>query len=191
MAVPCQGERLLACSHGYFESISAGVRGEGLAVASGGHGDCACRFQERDNKDGVGHGVVAIGFADEVVWVGAWAGVFAGVGRVARCGFEGGTVPVDQLVGFDMSVYGRRTGFIGSDVRLCHLEKAVVRHVVGPFTVAVVEMWGIERTDIMTFTVIVPCDYFYELGGEGEDFSPSLEPEKVGWENPVFAVRNL
>jgi hypothetical protein len=40
----------------------------------------------------------------------------------------------------------------------------------------------------MVLTVIVPGDDFYELASEGQDLVPTIPPEEIAREDPVFAV---
>ena len=85
--------------------------------------------EESDDEDGVGHGGVTVWFAGEVIRVGRRArpGFLAVVGGVARGGSEGRAVPVGELVGCDVGVYGPGAGVEGGDVGFSHLEKAIVR----------------------------------------------------------------
>jgi len=64
-------------------------------------------------------------------------------------------------------------------------------HVVDPFGVAVVVVWGGERTDVMAFAIVIPGNDFDKLWSERQDVHPAVVPKEIGREHPVFTVRDL
>jgi hypothetical protein len=43
----------------------------------------------------------------------------------------------------------------------------------------------------MRLSIVIPGNDLDEAGLQLQDFIPAVEPEKIGWENPVLAVRDL
>lgn len=43
----------------------------------------------------------------------------------------------------------------------------------------------------MRLAIVIPSNNFQVLRPQGEDLIPAVEPQKVRWENPVLAVRDL
>ena len=43
----------------------------------------------------------------------------------------------------------------------------------------------------MTLAVVVPCDNFNILRGEGKDLVPAVVPQEIGRKDPVLAVGDL
>lgn len=49
-------------------------------------------------------------------------------------------------------------------------------------------MRGGQRGNVMRFAVVIPSDNFNEAWLEVQHLNPSLIPEIIGWEDPVFAI---
>ena len=118
---------MLPDSHVDSEGGGAGWRVEGFAIGAGVdvHRSGCC--QESDDEDGIRDGVGTVGDSLEIV-AGVYVRRLGGVvRRVAAGGFQGWTVPVDDLVVGDIVVYGGGTGLVCSDEWLGHFEPTIVR----------------------------------------------------------------
>jgi hypothetical protein len=49
-------------------------------------------------------------------------------------------------------------------------------------------MGRFQGTNIVAFPIVVPSNDFDESWLQFEDVIPSIEPQKVGWEDPILAV---
>lgn len=106
IATTSQRETLFPSAHIHSPGVGSSLSFEALGVASRRHSDGPSGGQESDYEDGVGDCVCAVGAALEEVACRVVCGLHGGVGGVAGSEFQGGAVPVDELVGLDVIAHG-------------------------------------------------------------------------------------
>lgn len=70
LTIPSHGKGLCAYSHRNLECIGTSCGLEGLRITTRSHGNLSSGCEQRNHEDGVLHGLVAIGSANEVVSAG-------------------------------------------------------------------------------------------------------------------------
>ena len=147
--------------------------------------------EESDNEDLVGHGLDTVGATLEVVTGSVVGRNHGGISSIAVEILQRRAVPVNDTVLSDVRSDIGITSLVSSNVRDGHIQPSTVGKTVGPLGVTIVEVRGVETTDVVRLSVIVPGDDFEELGSKGEDLSPSVVPERVTREDPVLAEGDL